>query len=207
MSVHGEHYKDVTGVILAGGKSRRMGRDKALLKIGDIPLIERVSVVLRRIFENVFLVTNDPTLYLDLGFPVYTDTYPNRASLVGIYTALLKADTPHIFCASCDMPFLNESLIRFLVEQRANADWVLPFSNHGREPLHAVYGKNCLPPMGRMILEERMAIMEIFAQIRTKKVTPEEVAVIDPDFLSFLNCNTPEDFEMASKIAKEKEED
>ena len=102
--------------------------------------------------------------------------------------------------------FFLQSLIRFLVEQRANADWVLPFSNHGREPLHAVYGKNCLPQMGRMIQKERMAIMEIFDQVRTKKVTPEEVATIDLDFLSFLNCNTPEDFEMASKIAQEKEE-
>ena len=206
MNIHGDLYRDVTGVILAGGKSRRMGNNKAFLKVGGIPLIERVSGVLSRIFENVFLVTNDPATYASIGFPVYTDIYPDRASLVGIYTGLLKAKTPYIFCASCDMPFLSQSLIRLLVEKRENADLVLPFSNNGREPLHAVYGKNCLSFMGQMILENRMAIKEIFDQVRTEKVKSEEVATLDPKFLSFLNCNTPEDYEMASEIFKKMED-
>lgn len=206
MRRHGDRYRDVTGVILAGGKSRRMGNNKAFLKVGGIPLIERVSFVLSQIFEDVILITNDPTTYANLGFPVYTDIYPDRASLVGIYTALLKAKTPHIFCASCDMPFLNQSLIRLLVEKRENTDLVLPFSDNGREPLHAVYGENCLSVMGQMILENRMAIKEIFNQVRTKKVKSEEVATLDPKFLSFLNCNTPEDYKMASEIFKKMED-
>ncbi|MFQ5693427.1 MAG: molybdenum cofactor guanylyltransferase [Nitrospinota bacterium] len=195
--------RDVTGVLLAGGKSRRMGTDKARLEVEGVPLLERAARVFRRIFPANLVVANDPGLYADLGFPVHADVYPNRGALVGIYTGLLKAETPYVFCASCDMPFLSEPLIRMLVGLREGFDLVLPFSRQGREPLHAVYGRNCLAPMARLIAENRLAIMGVFSQVRTRKVTPEEIAPLDPQFLSFMNCNTPEDLEAASALAKE----
>ncbi|MFQ5915847.1 MAG: molybdenum cofactor guanylyltransferase [Nitrospinota bacterium] len=198
-------YEDVTGLILAGGKSRRMGRDKARLKVDGVPLLERVAGVFRRLFTRNILVANDPKLYTELGFPVYADVFPNRGALVGIYTGLLKAETPYVFCASCDMPFLNEPLIRFLVDLRAGLDLVLPFSEHGREPLHAVYGKGCLEPMERLIAEDRLTIIEVLSHVRARKVNPEEMAALDPKFLSFMNCNTPEDLEAAAALAREME--
>jgi molybdopterin-guanine dinucleotide biosynthesis protein A len=203
MSAPDDRYQDVTGVILAGGRSQRMGTDKALLEVDGIPLLERVGNVFRRLFRQTLLITNDPDLYAGLGFPVYTDIHPNRASLVGIYTGLLKAETPFIFCASCDMPFLNESLIRFLLDLRTDADWVLPFSENGQEPLHAVYGTPCVNAMEDLIAEDRLKIMGLFDRVRTRRVEPEEVAAIDPKFLSFLNCNTPEDLEAADALARE----
>jgi len=196
-------YPDVTGVILAGGKSRRMGTDKARLHVDGVPLLERVARIFRRLFAQTILTASDPDVYTELGFPVYADVFPDRGSLVGIYTGLLKAETPYVFCASCDMPFLNESLIRFLVDLRPDFDLVLPFSDHGREPLHAVYGKGCLKPMEKLIAEERLAIMGVFSQVRTRRVSPEEVTAFDPKFLSFMNCNTPGDLEIASNLAKE----
>lgn len=196
-------YRDVTGVMLAGGKSRRMGADKAYLEVDGVPLLERAAQVFRRVFSSNMIVANDPSLYRELEFPVHTDVYPNRGSLVGIYTGLMKAETPYIFCASCDMPFLNEGLIRYLVELREGFDLVLPFSDHGREPLHAVYGKPCLGPMEKLIAEDRMAIMGIFSEVRTRRVNPEEVAKLDPQYLSFMNCNTPEDLEAATTLAKQ----
>ncbi|MBI2881416.1 MAG: molybdenum cofactor guanylyltransferase [Candidatus Tectomicrobia bacterium] len=196
-------YQDVTGVILAGGQSRRMGTDKARLKVDGVPLLDRVARVFRRTFSANLVIANDPGLYLGLGLPVHTDVYPNRGSLVGIYTGLLNAETPYIFCASCDMPFLNERLIRFLVDLRAGFDWVLPFSGHGREPLHAVYGKGCLGPMERLIAEDNLAIVGIASEVRTRRVAAEEVAALDPKFLSFMNCNTPEDLEAAAALARE----
>ena len=196
-------YEDVTGLILAGGKSRRMGTDKALLEVDGVPLIERVARVFRRLFSRNIIVTNDPSLYRELGFPVYRDVHPDRASLVGIYTGLLKAETPHVFCASCDMPFLNESLIRFLADLRTEFDLVLPFSNHGREPLHAIYGQACVAPMEKLIEEDRLAIRGIFDQVRTRRVEPGEADAYDPKLLSFMNCNTLEDLEAAAALAKE----
>ena len=198
-----DSYEDVTGVMLAGGKSRRMGTDTAHLKVDGVPLLERVARVFRRTFSSNMVVANDPNLYTDIGFPVYADVYPDRGSLVGIYTGLLKAETPHVFCASCDMPFLNERLIRHLVNLREGFDLVLPFSDHGREPLHAVYGKACLAPMEKLIAEDKLAIMGVFSQVRMHKVTPEEVAEFDPKFLSFMNCNTPEDLRTATALTKE----
>jgi molybdopterin-guanine dinucleotide biosynthesis protein A len=198
-------YEDVTGVLLAGGKSRRMGTDKAHLEVDGVPLLERVAQVFRRTFSSNMVVANDTSAYTGLGFPVYTDVYRDRGSLVGIYTGLLKAETPHVFCASCDMPFLNERLIRHLVDLREGFDLVLPFSDHGREPLHAVYAKACLGPMEKLIAEDKMAIMGVFSQVRMHKVTPEEVAEFDPKFLSFMNCNTPEDLQTAASLAKQME--
>lgn len=190
-------YQEVTGVVLAGGKSRRMGRDKAFLPVDDKPLVERVAEVLGSIFERNLVITNTPSLYEHLGFEIHTDIYPGKGSLGGVYTGLVHAGAPHAFFASCDMPFLNEALIRHLVEEREGFDVVVPISDSGPEPLHAVYCESCRGPIETLIEKGRLAIHGLFPFVKVKEVGREALMRHDPDLLSFRNLNTPEELEKA----------
>ena len=106
----GQVQPSVTGVILAGGKSSRMGQNKALMPLGDQRLIDRVVAVLHEVFANLLMVTNSPEVYADLDLPIVADIYPDKGSLGGIYSAIYHAPTPYCLVVACDMPFLNAAL-------------------------------------------------------------------------------------------------
>lgn len=195
-------YQEVTGVVLAGGKSRRMGKDKAFLSLDGKPLVERVAEVLQSLFQRNLVITNTPSLYEHLGFEVYTDIFPGKGALGGIYTGLVHAGAPHAFFASCDMPFLNEPLIRYLVEERLGFDIVLPISDTGPEPIHAVYSEGCRPLMEALLREGRLAIHGLFPLVKVREVGPETLRRFDPDLLSFCNLNTPEELEKARRLSE-----
>ena len=136
----------MTGIVLSGGENRRMGRDKAFLKIAGIPMIEHVLQALQSVVkQKIIIVTNSPQAYTSYGVRVVTDASDKRGSLIGIYTGLLYSQDEYNIVVACDMPFLNSKLLRFMIEIQEGYDLIVYRNNAIFEPLHAIYSKNCLP--------------------------------------------------------------
>ena len=193
----------VTAVILAGGRSSRMKSNKALLPYSGELFIERIYRQLSARFHEVVLVTNTPELYRFLPCRTVTDVFPGMGSLAGIHAGLIHSDTPYVFAVACDMPHLNDNLIRDLVSRAADCDAVIPESEGGLEPLHAIYGKGCLPLMEKALSQGKSRIVDALDWEKVVVVRKENVAAIDPEFLSFRNINTPEEY---FRFRKERQE-
>jgi molybdopterin-guanine dinucleotide biosynthesis protein A len=189
--------------VLAGGQSRRMGQDKAWLPVGGRPVIERVLERVLPLSDDVTLITNTPDQYRHLGHPMVSDVYPGKGSLGGIYTAIHAARYAHCVVVACDMPFLNADLVRYLVSLRSGFDVVIPRIQDFPETLHAVYGRNCLEPIRRRLLADQLKIIGFFDDVQVRYVERDEVARFDPTFRSFLNMNTPADWERLQQLAAE----
>jgi molybdopterin-guanine dinucleotide biosynthesis protein A len=185
---------DITGVILVGGKSRRMGRDKAFLQIAGKTLFERVLEIFGVSFDRLVLVGDRAERFAGFGLPVLPDIYPGSA-LGGLYTALSHAETEYIFVSSCDLPFPNREILLYLCSLRAGFDAVVPNTAHGFEPLFALYAKSCLGPMRELLESGNFCAYAYYPQIRVRYVKGEELAHLDRDGRSFVNVNTPEEFE------------
>lgn len=186
-------YTDVAGVILAGGKSSRYGRNKAFVHYDGIPLIERVIRVLERLFEQVFIITNSPDEYAYLGLPMEQDIIKGLGPLGGIFTALQTIPTPYGFFVACDMPFLNPALISFMVDHREEYDVVAPKIDWKIEALHALYRKTCLPEVEWLIQHHQYQTIRFFDRVSVRYVNEDEIGKLDPSLRSFLNINRPED--------------
>jgi molybdopterin-guanine dinucleotide biosynthesis protein A len=186
-----------SAVILAGGKSRRMGRNKALMDFGGEVLIRRVYRMLKDEFDEVLISANDGGAYDFLGAPVIRDTFEAGGSLAGIHAGLSHSSSESIFVAACDMPFLNVDLVRFLGSFADDYDVVVPVNPKGFEPLHAFYSKNCLPHIERQMDEGNLKVLDFYDKVRTREIRPEEMREHDPDNLSPFNINTQEKFELA----------
>jgi molybdopterin-guanine dinucleotide biosynthesis protein A len=184
----------VTAVILAGGQSSRMGSNKALLPYRGGRFIESIHRQLAGLFEELLLVTDTPEQYAFLGCRMVPDLFPGMGALAGLHAGLHASRTPHIFAVACDMPYLNDDLIRALLARRHQADVVIPESGQGLEPLHAVYGRDCLPAMEMMLRSGRRRIISFFPAVRVHTFTSDHVATIDRDYSSFSNINTPADY-------------
>ncbi len=183
----------LTGAILAGGQSRRMGRNKAFLPFGETTLIEAVAARLRDVCgTRLLLVTRLPEEYRGLGIPTVADALPSGQSLTGIYTALLHARAPTFVCA-CDMPFLNPALIRHMASLAAGVDIVIPHHDGEYEPLHAIYTPGCLDAI-RRCLERQGRNVDVLSEVRVRVVEAAEARRFDPDLRSFTNLNTPEEY-------------
>jgi FdhD protein len=190
----GARIPGVTAVILAGGRSSRMGSNKALLPYRGGRFIEAIHRQLAELFDEVLLVTNTPEQYAFLPCRKVPDLFPGQGALAGLHAGLHHAATPHIFAVACDMPYLNDTLIRRLSQLRSEADVVIPEGDHGAEPLHALYGKACLFPMAEALAADERRIVNFFPEVRVKRFSREQVAIIDPSFDSFRNINTPDDY-------------
>ncbi len=158
----------VTGVILAGGKSRRMGRDKAFLPFGKGVLIERVIEVVRAVTDDLLLITNTPEQYQRFGLPMVSDVIPEAGSLGGIYTGLVHAKTPYSLALACDMPFVKPAFLRFLCDMAGEADVMIPKNAEDFQPLCAVYAQACREPIRQRIEAGRLKITGFFDQVRVE---------------------------------------
>lgn len=191
---------EVTGVLLAGGKSRRMGEDKRYLLVGERTLLERTLGILQTVFEQVVIViAQDSPSLKDVASPVVRDLIPDCGSLGGLYTGLKQATTEHVFVVACDMPFLNTLVIRYFVDRRMQSDLIIAKLSNGLHPMHAVYGKACLPLLEQMIAARNLKIQDLASQsaLRVEFVSASDLAAIDPTARSFHNVNTPADLEAA----------
>ena len=195
-----------TAVILAGGMSRRLGRNKALEPFEGEPLIRRVIARMRQVGESLIVVVNEPERAAELDLPddvaAEVDRYPGMGSLGGILTGLVTARTEwSAFCA-CDMPFLNVRLYRCLLSLRDGCDAVVPVVDGRPEPTHALYSRICIEPIRERIVAHDLKISSFFEDVRVRLVPEEEIRGIDPDLLSFFNVNTQQDLDTAIDLAK-----
>lgn len=186
----------VTGVILAGGASSRMGKNKALLKIGELFLVERVYASIAALFHDVILVTNTPDIYAFIPCPKVPDIYPGAGSIAGLHSGLKASATERIFVVACDMPYINADLIRFLCQGVEAYDAVVPLDRSGRmEPLHAVYAKSALIAMQESIELGGKSLINLLDRVSTRKVPNELFQYIPGAEESFRNLNTPDEYD------------
>jgi molybdenum cofactor guanylyltransferase len=199
-----ERTMEVTGVVLAGGRSRRMGRDKAFLPFGPGLLIERVIEVVRQVTADVILITNTPAQYQRFGLPMFSDVIAGAGSLGGVYTGLVSARAPYSLCLACDMPFVKASFLRFLCDTASEADVVVPRDTTDYQPLCAVYSQACCEPIRHQIEASQLKITSFFDQVRVRVVGGDILARYDPSDTMFFNANTPEEYEKARLMLEEK---
>jgi molybdopterin-guanine dinucleotide biosynthesis protein A len=188
-----EKIKGVTGVVLAGGRSRRYGKNKALVKVEGVPLIERALHAMGSIFDHVIIITNTPDAYAYLNIPMFPDIIKGLGPLGGIYTGLKAIPDPAGFFVACDMPFLNTDLIRHLAAIRDDFDVVVPRISGWIEALHGLYAKRCGGSIERLIHSGTYQIFQFFSAVSVRFVDEDEVRRFDADLKSFLNINTPDE--------------
>ena len=190
---------DVTCAILAGGKSRRMGRDKALIPVGDRALLSRVYAVAEEVFTDILVLSNLHTHLDKVRAPIVKDVIPRQGPMIGIVSALLYARTPYVFVLACDMPFLRKDAIEYVLTAARGEDIVIPKTEKGFEPLHALYNRSCISPLLSAIERGRMKIPDIFPLLSVKVV--EGKGVFTGQGLSiFTNINTEEDLSRAQSL-------
>lgn len=186
-----------SAVILAGGKSRRMGRNKALLDFGGEPLVRRLYRILEEAFDEVLISANNAETYEFLGVPVVSDVYDAGGSLAGVHAGLTQSRADSCFFVACDMPFVNIELVRYMGRFASDYDVVIPVSRNGLEPLHAFYSRRCVPHIERQLGEGNLKIIDFYHQVRIREVTVDETRECDPDELSYFNINTQEKYKLA----------
>lgn len=184
----------VTGVILAGGTSTRMGTNKALLKVDGVCLIEGIYRKLKILFKEVLIVTNTPGIYDFLPCKKVPDLYPGIGSIAGLHSGLFNSSSNCVFITACDMPNIDIELIRQLYKNHGNQNATIPFSQGGQEPLHAFYSRNCLPIFTTAIENGERKILECIEKIDAKLISWETIQTFQGAEKSFLNVNTPDEF-------------
>jgi molybdopterin-guanine dinucleotide biosynthesis protein A len=197
-------------VIQAGGESRRMGQDKALMPFLGRPLIARVLERLAPLADEALVTTNRPEAFRFLGVPLVPDLKPGFGALGGLHTAIASARNPLVAVVACDMPFASRDLLAYQREvlEAEGADVVIPPSEqgYGYEPLHAVYRREaCLPPIESALAASDLKLISWFPRVKVRTLTPDELSRYDPDQLAFWNLNTPEEFAQAEQRARSAE--
>ncbi|MGB9903153.1 MAG: molybdenum cofactor guanylyltransferase [Desulfotomaculales bacterium] len=197
---------NASAAVLVGGESRRMGKNKALLKLDEKTFVERTVSLLKKAFPEVFLVGNNKEMYRFLGLPVVSDVYEGCGPLAGIHAALLAARAPYVFVVACDMPFLNPKLISALLTGVSGWDVVVPkISASYVEPLCAVYGKDCLPVVEEHLQKGIYKVSAFYPRVRVKYVDMGTLSAFVPEE-DFFNVNTPEDVQKAAFLLKKRRE-
>jgi molybdenum cofactor guanylyltransferase len=190
---------DATAVVLAGGKSSRMGKPKALLLFDNEPLIAHIVRTLNRIFSETVVVAAPEQDLPPLPATVVRDEISYQGPVGGIYYGLRAAGGQFSFVTSCDVAFLNTALISHLISQISEYDIVVPHWQDRFQPLHAVYRRSMLPLLKEQLDREELRPIYLFDKVRTCTVGEDEIRRFDPEGLSFLNMNTPEDYAEALK--------
>ena len=197
---------EISCIILAGGKSTRFGHDKILESFGDTSLLEKVISLVDPISKEIIIVTAKERTFARLanrpGIKIVNDIFPGQGSLGGIYTGLIESKSFYNLVVAADMPFLNGSLLRYMIKVADGYDFVIPRVNDWYEPLHAVYSKNCIAPINTILERGKKVIVELFNYVKVKFIDIEEIDRFDPKHLSFFNINTKEDLERAKKLTE-----
>jgi molybdopterin-guanine dinucleotide biosynthesis protein A len=186
--------------ILMGGKSSRMGQPKAMLRFDGEPLIGHLVRKLALLFSQIVVVTAPGQEIPSLGVKFVRDEVPYQGPVGGIFYGLKASGHPICFVTSCDAPFLKLPLISHLLSQISEYDVVVPVWEDRLQPLHAVYRSSVAPALKEQLERNEMRPIFLYDKVRTRKVSAEEVRRFDPDGLSFLNMNTPEDYQTALRF-------
>lgn len=201
----------ITGVVVAGGKSRRLGHDKRRLKLwsADGPtLLEHTIRVLADLCDDVIVVLNDPAEWSDLPAHIVSDVYPDGGALGGIYSGLRAARHQHALVVAADMPLLNTVLLRWMIAQPREYDVLVPRlaasgsarNKLGVESLHAIYSRACLAPIAAQLDAGNPQVIGFFGQVRVRIVEADTIARFDPSGHAFRNVNTAEELGQVQHI-------
>lgn len=189
---------EMTGIVLAGGKATRMGGayDKAFLKVDNETIINRQLRILKQIFKEIIIVTNSTDSYKDIkGVTIVSDIIRERGPMGGIYSGLLASYSFYNFVVACDMPFLNESIIRYMISNTRGYDVIMPKIDGRDQPLFCVYSKKCVSVIERLIEEGRLNVSGIFPVVRSRYIGSNQLKKFDPPLTCFTNINMKEDYE------------
>lgn len=196
---------DISCIILAGGKSLRLGHDKITERVGNKTLLEKVISRIDPLSKDIVIVTAEERNFTEFNdnpkIRTVSDIFPGRGSLGGIYTGLVRSESFYNLVIAADMPFLNRDLLAYMMEVAEGFDFVIPRIGSYFEPLHSIYSKNCVPPIETMIKNNRRIIIELFDFVKVRYVEAVEIDRFDPEHMSFFNINTIEDLKLARKIA------
>jgi len=187
----------MTGIVLAGGKSERMGQPKAFLDFKGKALILYPLNLLLSLCSEVLIVTKDPKLYANFGVKIVTDFHLDSGPMAGIYAGLSHALNPWSIVLACDLPFVRPQLLEKLQERAAQelARWAIIPTTPIQQVLCAVYSKSCLPYLERKISEGKISLLREMKEPETLYVPWQELDPQDPSASSFINLNTPEEYE------------
>lgn len=198
---------EISTIILAGGRSLRLGHDKVLEKLGDKSLIELAVSRVDVLSKTIIIVTAHERTFAPLAtnpkIITVTDILPGQGSLGGIYTGLVTSRSFYNIVVAADMPFLNGSLLQYMIKASDGYDFILPRVDGLFEPLHAIYSRNCIEPIKTILGQGKKVIVELFNYVKVRYIETEEVERFDPGHLSFFNINTREDLARARQIAGE----
>lgn len=193
----------VTSIVLAGGRSLRIGRCKAMEILHGKSLIEHVIERLKLLSKQILIVTsrNQPNLKTPCEAEVVEDLYSGKGPLAGIYTGLLASKSPYNIVVACDMPFLNIELLHYMLEASQDFDAVIPrLEKEKIEPLHAVYCRSCLNTIRTELEHNRLKISQTLDNLSVRYVERAECQRFDPQLLSFFNINSQSDLKRATAI-------
>ncbi|HSV95598.1 MAG TPA: molybdenum cofactor guanylyltransferase [Spirochaetota bacterium] len=185
----------INAFIIAGGKSRRFGHDKAFYPVEGIPLVERVLTALGDVFDDISIVADDLDRFAGLGVACHPDTVRGLGPTGGIFTALHHARPGGCFVVACDMPFLSAPLIRGMAELVPGNDVVIPFLDGNYEALHAFYSPKCLEAARRSIGRGERRVVSFFGEVMVRRVEAGWISRMADPSRVFININHPDDLE------------
>jgi len=191
----------ITIAVQAGGKSSRMGEDKALIRLAGIPLIERVLARIDGLADAILITTNRPETLAHLNLRMVGDEIPGAGALHGLQTALNAARGEVVLILSCDTPFVSRELLEHLLNRAHEADVIVPKNDDNYEPLQAVYNRaRCLPAVKAAIISGERRMVSFYPQVHVLPIEESAFSKLDPSGLSFFNVNTAEDLERAEQL-------
>ncbi|NWF77989.1 MAG: molybdenum cofactor guanylyltransferase [Chloroflexi bacterium] len=197
----------MTSIILAGGKSSRLGRNKALQTIGGKTLIQWIVDRLAILSTEIIIATaHGEAIPCSSAVTIRTvaDVYPGKGPLGGIHAGLMASSSSRAIVVSCDIPFLSVGLLKYMTQICPAFDVVVPRIKDKIEPLCAVYSQNCLAHLQKLLEQDKRQIRKLFSMVKVKYVEEDEINRFDPEHLSFFNINSQAELERARKLAAEK---
>lgn len=209
---HRDQWPPLSAAVLAGGKSTRMGTDKALLPVveGGTPMLGIVLSRLAAIATDLCIIGGGQGRYDHFDVRIVPDLYPEHAALGGIFTAVRQAAYEYTLVVACDMPFLSLPLLRRMASEPRDFDVFVPVtpgkSRQRRDglvyhTLHAIYSRRCIPAIERQLIEGRLQVVGFFDEVVVRVLPPEEIVRWDPEFRSFFNANSPQALAEAQRLA------
>lgn len=196
---------DASIIILAGGKSSRMRRDKAFVTVGGVSLIERIVARVTRHFREVIIVTNRPEAFAHFHVTVVRDIIPGLGPLSGMHAGLMSSTSYYNLVVACDMPFVSTKLAALMLAEAPGYDVVIAATDDGLQPLHGIYSKNCLPVIERALTQGTKKITDIYPQVIVKVLRADQLAAWEIPSRVFFNVNTPADLERANALAQDED--
>ena len=192
----------VTGAILAGGKSTRMKYNKAFAKLGDETIIETILQRFELIFDETIIITNEPEEYEFLGMPLYTDIYVGLGPISGIHSALTNSNNDTTFVLACDMPFVPQNLIEYMLDRIKGYDTVVARTKGFFQATSAAYHKSSLPVLTNCLENEKLKTTLIFREMKTKILDEPELMQFGNLDEIFFNINDEIALSNAQELAR-----